>query len=73
MDKKKSPKYTADFRERGVRLFREQRPEYDSDNAAHKAIASSSYANQQIHYIFKALRLMIGSYGLPRASFCGSS
>ena len=25
---------------RGVRLFREQQPEYNSDNAAHKAIAS---------------------------------
>ena len=40
MDKKKSsPKYTAEFRERGVHLFRQQRPEYDSDNAAYKAIA----------------------------------
>ncbi len=34
------PKYTAGFRERGVRPFREQRPEYARDNAAHKAIAS---------------------------------
>ena len=39
VDKKNPPKYTADLRERGVRLFRQQRPEYDSDNAAHKAIA----------------------------------
>jgi transposase len=34
------PKYTAEFRERGVRLFRDQRPDYASDNAAYKAIAS---------------------------------
>ena len=33
------PKYTAGFRERGVRPFHRQRPGYDSDNAAHKAIA----------------------------------
>ena len=39
--KKPTPKYTAEFRERGVRLFREQRPEYTSDNAAYRAIASS--------------------------------
>ena len=35
------PKYTADLRERGVRLFRQQRLGYDSDNAAHKTIASN--------------------------------
>ena len=41
MDQKKpTPKYTAEFRERGVRLFREQRPDYTSDNAAYRAIAS---------------------------------
>lgn len=41
MDQKKpAPKYTAEFRERGVRLFREQRPDYTSDNAAYRAIAS---------------------------------
>src|SRR3569623_913917 len=41
MEQKKSPpKYTAEFRERCVRLFREQRPEYPSDNAAYRAIAS---------------------------------
>ena len=34
------PKYTAEFRERGGRLFRQQRLGYDNDNAAHKAIAS---------------------------------
>ena len=33
------PKYTADLREGGVRLFREKRLGYDNDNAAHKAIA----------------------------------
>lgn len=41
MEQKKSPpKYTAEFRERGVRLYREQRSEYPSDNAAYRAIAS---------------------------------
>lgn len=40
MEQKQSPpKYTAEFRERGVRLFREQRSEYPSDNAAYRAIA----------------------------------
>src|SRR6056297_2887244 len=38
--KKQPPKYTAEFRERGVRLYREQRPDYTSDNAAYRAIAS---------------------------------
>lgn len=39
-EKKHTPKYTAEFRERGVRLFREQRSDYTSDNAAYRAIAS---------------------------------
>ncbi len=38
--RKPTPKYTAEFRERGVRLYREQRPDYMSDNAAYRAIAS---------------------------------
>lgn len=38
-EKKNTPTYTAEFRERGVRLYREQRSEYSSDNAAFKAIA----------------------------------
>ena len=38
--KKQTPKYTAEFRERGVRLYREQRSDYTSDNAAYRAIAS---------------------------------
>ena len=38
--KKHPPAYTAEFRERGVRLYREQRPDYTSDNAAYRAIAS---------------------------------
>ena len=37
--KKYSPKYTTEFRERGVRLYREHRSDYASDNAAYKAIA----------------------------------
>ena len=38
--KNPTPKYTPEFRERGVRLYRDQRPDYASDNAAYKAIAS---------------------------------
>jgi transposase-like protein len=38
--KKHTPTYTAEFRERGVRLYREHRPDYTSDNAAYRAIAS---------------------------------
>jgi len=38
-EKEHTPTYTAEFRERGVRLYREQRSEYSSDNAAFKAIA----------------------------------
>jgi len=37
--KKSPPKYTAEFRERGVRLFKDHRADYGSDNAAYKAIA----------------------------------
>jgi transposase-like protein len=36
---KTSPRYPAELRSRGVRLFREQRDQYDSDNAAYIAIA----------------------------------
>ena len=38
--KKPSPRYTAEFRARGVRLFREQRTDHASDTAADLAIAS---------------------------------
>ncbi len=38
-EKKKSPIYSAEFRDRGVRLFKQQRPEYPSDNAAFLALA----------------------------------
>ena len=38
-EKKAAPKYTSELRARGVRLFREQRPDYASDNAAYHAIA----------------------------------
>ncbi len=38
--KKHTPTYTAEFRVRGVRLFKENRADYQSDNAAYKAIAS---------------------------------
>ena len=34
-----TPTYPAELRERGVRLFREHRAEYTSDNAAYRAIA----------------------------------
>ena len=39
MKKKHTPAYPAEFRARGVRLFRENRSEYSSDNAAYRAIA----------------------------------
>ena len=40
MEKKKyTPTYTAEFRTRGVRLFKDHRADYASDNAAYKAIA----------------------------------
>lgn len=35
-----TPAYPAELRERGVRLFRENRADYSSDTAAYKAIAS---------------------------------
>ena len=38
-EKKHTPKYTTEFRERGVRLYREHRPDYASDSAAYRAIA----------------------------------
>jgi len=38
--RKYTPTYTAEFRERGIRLFNENRSNYSSDNAAYKAIAS---------------------------------
>ena len=38
--KKPTPKYTAELRARGVRLYREPRSDYTSDNAADRAIAS---------------------------------
>ena len=38
--KNSPPKYTSEFRERGVRLYREHRADYGSDNAAYRAIAS---------------------------------
>ena len=37
--KKRSPSDTAEFRERGVRLYREHRPDCASDNAAYREIA----------------------------------
>jgi len=39
-DKKHTLSYTAEFRARGVRLFREHRSDYSSDSAAYRAIAS---------------------------------
>ena len=37
--RKQTPKYTAEFRARGVRFFKENRADYASDNAAYIAIA----------------------------------
>ena len=40
MTKKRfTPAYPAELRERGVRLFRENRADYTSDTAAYRAIA----------------------------------
>ena len=39
MKKNYTPAYPTELRERGVRLFRESRSEYTSDNAAYRAIA----------------------------------
>ncbi len=38
--RKPTPTYTPEFRERGIRLFKENRANYSSDNAAYRAIAS---------------------------------
>jgi len=38
--RKPTPPYTAEFRARGIRLFKENRANYPSDNAAYRAIAS---------------------------------
>ena len=38
-EKKSTPSYTSEFRARGVRLFKENRADYASDNAAYRAIA----------------------------------
>ena len=38
--RKHTPTYTAEFRDRGIRLFRENRANYSSNNGAYKAIAS---------------------------------
>lgn len=40
MKKTYTPKYSVEFRERGVRLYRENRSNYSSDNAAFRAIGS---------------------------------
>ena len=37
--KRYTPAYPIELRERGVRLFRDHRGEYASDNAAYRAIA----------------------------------
>jgi len=37
---KPTPTYTPEFRTRGIRLFKENRADYASDNAAYRAIAS---------------------------------
>ena len=39
MTKKTTIKYSAEFRERGVRLYHEHRSDYPSDHAAYEAIS----------------------------------
>lgn len=41
-DKKHSPSYVAEFRARGVQLFRDHRSDCSSETVAHRAIASKS-------------------------------
>ena len=38
-----TPAYPAELRERGVRLFRENRGDYASDTAAYRAIARDAW------------------------------
>lgn len=38
--KKHTPTYTSEFRAHGIRLFKENRTNYPSNNDAYKAIAS---------------------------------
>lgn len=63
-EKKHTPTYTVEFRERGVRLYREQRSEYSSDNAAFKAIAPK-LALYTTHRTMKLLRVFEGK-SLPK-------
>jgi transposase len=45
MDKTKTVKYPAEFRERGVRMVKEHRSEYSSDNAAYRAVSEKLGCN----------------------------
>ena len=48
-EKKPTPKYTAEFRDRGVRLYREHRWGYTSDGAAYKARRSFEQYRPAMH------------------------
>jgi transposase len=45
MTKTKNLRYPVEFRERGIRLYKDHRSEYSSDNAAYKAISSKLGCN----------------------------
>ena len=57
--KKHHPTYTPEFRERGVRLYREHRSDYTSDNAAYRVVATGLRPIQQPS--------KVSSYARPRA------
>ncbi len=51
--RKYPPTYTAEFRERGIRLYNENRSNYPSDNAAYKAIAFDNALAESTIGLFK--------------------
>ncbi len=46
--KKKLPTYTAEFRDRAVRLAKEQRPDYQSNQAVLKVLPSYRTLNEKV-------------------------
>lgn len=62
--KKHTTTYTAEFRERGVRLYREQRSDYTSNNAAYRAVVSKLGCS---HNTLRAWCLQAARYAGERA------
>lgn len=48
--RKPTPSYTAEFRTRGVRLFKENRADYASDNTAYRALATQDSRPKGLNY-----------------------